>query len=136
MTLGSWNPDDGSEKLTYQIDPLVLEKCALFAANGNWEALADWEKTVLPTNAAQLMKLTHEQWQPVLQSMESDTLLALIKFFVIAEQQLPHWHGGDKSPVIWISRTLKKRGEPLSREMVIWIKAHTDNRFLPNGPIL
>jgi hypothetical protein len=136
MTLGSWNPDDGSEKIAYQISPTVLEQCAQFAAIGDWETLQTWEKEYLPNNAAQLMKLTADQWQPFLQPLETDTLLVLARFFTIAEQQLPHWHGGDKSPVIWIARTLKKRSEPLSREMVLWIKSHTDNRFLPNGPIL
>ena len=130
MSLGSWNPDDGSEKLSYHIDPLLLERCATFAANNNWERLADWAKDNLPTNAAQLMKLTAEQWQPTLQPLESNTLLTLARFFTVAERTMPHWHGGDKSPVIWIARTLKKLGEPLSREDVLWIKSHTDTRFL------
>jgi hypothetical protein len=82
------------------------------------------------------MKLGAHDWQDVLTPLAEGALLQLVRFFTLIEQQLPHWHGGDKSPVIWISRLLKKRGTPLSRETVLWIKANSDNRFLPNGPVL
>ncbi len=136
MSLGSWNPEDGSESLVYQIDPDVLARCVSFAAHGNWTALPAWEKETLPGNANQMMKLDSSQWQPALESLDEDTLIHLVCFFTAAEQQLPHWHAGDRSPVIWIARLLKKRGTPLSREIVLWIKGNSDNRFLPNGPIL
>lgn len=136
MSLGSWNPEDGSESLVYQIDPSVLAQCAAFTTTGNWTALPAWEKASLPGNACQMMKLDATQWQPALEQLDESTLLNLVRFFTVAEQQLPHWHGGDKSPVIWIARLLKKRGTPLSRDTVLWIKGNSDNRFLPNGPIL
>ena len=136
MTLGSWNPEDGSESLVYLIDPDVLTQCSAFAAIGNWTTLPAREKASLPGNASQMMKLDSTQWHPLLDNLDEATLLNLARFFTVAEQQLPHWHGGDKSPVIWIARTLKKRGTPLSRDMVLWIKGNSDNRFLPNGPIL
>jgi hypothetical protein len=136
MTLGSWNPADGSESVSYRIDPEVIRLCAAFAAAGHWTALPGWEKENLPGNACQMMKLGPEDWHGTLETLDSSTLLDLVRFFTVAEQQLPHWHGGDKSPVIWISRLLKKRGTPLSRDMVLWIKGNSDNRFLPNGPVL
>ena len=136
MSLGSWNPADGSESLVYQITPEVIAQCAGFATADNWTALPTWEQASLPSNACQMMKLDATQWQPALEPLDENTLLNLVRFFTAAEQQLPHWHGGDKSPVIWIARLLKKRGTPLSRDMVLWIKGNSDNRFLPNGPIL
>jgi hypothetical protein len=134
MALGSWNPTDG-ESMSYQIDPDVLTSCCAFAASEHWANLSTWEKQ-LPAGACQMMKLPQADWKPVLETLDEQSLIALIRFFTIAEQQLPHWHGGDKSPVIWISRLLKQRGTPLSREMVLWIKGNSDNRFLPNGPVL
>lgn len=136
MTLGSWNPQDGRETLDYRIDSDVLARCAAFAAAGNWTALPAWEKTGLPPDASQMMKLDASAWHSALTRLDDDTLLDLVRFFTVAEQQLSHWHGGDKSPVIWISRHLKQQGKPLSRDMVLWIKGNSDNRFLPNGPIL
>lgn len=136
MALGTWNPADGSEQLAYRPDPSLIAACATFAQTDDWTGLADWVATHLPADANQMMKAEREAWQPCLVDQNRNTLLALAKFFTVAEQQLPHWHGGDKSPVIWIARHLKQRGEPLDRDTVLWIKAHTDNRFLPNGPIL
>ncbi len=136
MTLGSWNPADGSETTaTYSIDAQLLAKCAGFAAVGDWQALAAWEKQ-LPSNSNQMMRLTAHDWQPALTALDEPTLVQLAQFFTQVEQQLSHWHGGDKSPVIWIARLLKQRGTPLSRDMVLWIKSNSDNRFLPNGPVL
>ena len=136
MSLGSWNPEDGSETVTYQVDKDLVARCASFAASGNFTTLPSWEKANLPTSACQMMKLDAATWQPALEGLDESTLHNLIRFFTVAEQALPHWHGGDKSPVIWITRHLKKLGKPLPRDLVLWIKGNSDNRFLPNGPIL
>ena len=135
MTLGSWNPADGSETVSHRIDLELLSRCIAFAAANDWQALPAWEQQ-LPNNSSQMMRLTTHDWQEALAPLDESALLQLVRFFTLIEQQLPHWHGGDKSPVIWISRLLKKRGTPLSRETVLWIKANSDNRFLPNGPAL
>lgn len=135
MTLGSWNPTDGSETVTYRIDTGLLDRCIAFARADHWQDLTAWEQQ-LPSGSNQVMKLAAHDWQDVLAPLDEAALLNLVRFFTLIEQQLPHWHGGDKSPVIWISRLLKKRGTPLSRETVLWIKANSDNRFLPNGPVL
>ncbi|MGB5325866.1 MAG: hypothetical protein WBN40_10640, partial [Pseudomonadales bacterium] len=61
--------------------------------------------------------------------------LALMRFFTCAEMQLPGWQAGDKSPVIAINKILKRRGHKLDKAMLGWIRQHSDNRFLPNGPL-
>ncbi len=136
MSIGNWNPEDRSEKILYHIDIDVLARCAVFAGTENWPALPAWEKDHLPADASQMMKLTGEQWENTLKNIDNNNLLALVRFFTVAEHSLPHWHGGEKSPVIWISRYLRRQGAPLSREHVLWIKEHSNNRFLPNGSIL
>lgn len=137
MSLGTWNPADGTEQLNYQPDPRVITACASFAATDNWAAnLVDWINATLPPDANQMMKAGQAAWQPCLPDMDRNSLLALVRFFTLVEQRLPQWHGGDTSPVIWITRHLRQRGEPLDRDTLLWIKANTDNRFLPNGPLL
>jgi hypothetical protein len=136
MSLGSWNPADGSETLLYTLDTALLAECAAFAAKEHWTALPDWVQQHLPANASQMMKLDATTWHSAVSAFDEPSLHALIRFFTVAEQQLSHWHGGDKSPVIWLSRELKRRGTPLPRELVLWIKGNSDNRFLPHGPIL
>lgn len=136
MTLGSWNPDSGRETVAYTPDPALLAACAAFAEAGDWPGLSAWVAANLPADANQMMKLEASQWQGVLHGLDQATLLALVRFFTVAEHQMSHWHGGDKSPVIWLSRELKRRGHPLDRDQVLWIKSNTDNRFLPHGPLL
>ena len=58
-------------------------------------------------------------------------------FFTLIEMALPEWAAGAKSPVISINKILKSRGHKLEKDMLLWIKQNSDNRFIPNGsPLL
>ena len=85
MTLGTWNPETGLEKLAYRVDTEVLTRCATFAGLEQWHTLADWEKDNLPASAPQMMKLSADDWAPVLQQLDSATLVKLVRFFTVAE---------------------------------------------------
>lgn len=86
------------------------------------------------TAGAALMKLQADAWQAAT-DLKDDELEALIRFFTLAEMQLPGWDAGKTSPVIYLVKILKKRGA-FSSELKQWIKTNTDNRFLPNGAIV
>lgn len=58
----------------------------------------------------------------------------LIRLFTRAET-LPGWESGPRSPVIPLAAELKKRGE-YPPELTRWIKANTENRFLPYGSLM
>ena len=68
-------------------------------------------------------------------ALSDEELIGLVRFFTLAEMQLPGWDGGKQSPVIYLVRILKQRGAftPMLRQ---WVKANTDNRYLPNGALL
>ena len=135
MALGTWNPADNSVSVEYTIDTAVLRQCIGFAETGDWTQFPAWSAT-LPPQAAQLCKLEHSVWKKPLQDLSDTELHALLRFFTLAETHSDKWHGGDKNPVIWIGRELKQRGKPLGRDDIQWIRANSNNRFLPNGPIL
>ncbi len=65
----------------------------------------------------------------------SEQLLHLVRFFTLAEMQLSGWEAGAESPVIWIVKTLRRRKSPPSKDLLLWIKANSDNRFIPNGAL-
>ena len=67
------------------------------------------------------------QWQP-------EQVWGLIRFFTLAEAQLD-WQGGAESPVIPLAKSLRQRKTPLSRDQLLWIREHSDNRYLPYGPL-
>ena len=72
---------------------------------------------------------------PLLPAVDSAGLIALIRFFTLAEQELPGWEAGSKSPAIACARELRLRGR-YPADLTAWIRDHTDNRFLPYGSLL
>lgn len=95
----------------YGMDATAIRRTAVFARHGS----VDW--------AATAVTLTVQDLQ------------ALIKVFAKGEKEIPGWEAGAKSPVIPLVRELKKRGA-YSPELTTWIKANSENRFLPHGSLM
>ena len=77
----------------------------------------------------------HPDWFDAGQKLASDNLVALIRLFTLGEGQFSTWQAGAKSAVVKLVRVLKQRGE-MTPELTRWIKANTDNRFLPHGDLI
>lgn len=128
MTLEQWTPADKPK--TLNVDQLVLIQKHTdehtFPTKPPAEFLdLKWVMTQKPTNLDDLLSnLTEEQ------------IIALCRFFTLAEANWTEWHAGDKSPVIYLYKALKTRGALPNKDLVMWIKANTDNRFLPYGNAL
>lgn len=136
MSLGSWNPADGKETVQYTLDTNLLQQIITWIQHPTWQTeLSDLVKQ-LPAGSNQMMKLDSTVWIDGANGFARSELWSLIQFFTLLEQQEALFHAGDKSPVIGLNKLLKQRGEALTRDEVLWIKANTDNRYLPNGPLL
>jgi hypothetical protein len=81
-----------------------------------------------------MMKLEESEWH-LAEPLSAEDLVGLIRFFTLAEMQLQGWEAGSKNPVIYFVRMLKSRGE-FPPELRKWVRANTDNRYLPNGAAL
>jgi hypothetical protein len=128
MSLGTWTPVDTT--------PTPPEVDTLFAAASLGQADTHQFPSAPPSNLAVLegwMKQPRPHWQPLLEPLETDTLIALVRFFTMAEHHWAGWEAGDKNPAIWICKTLKPRGAFPDADLTRWIKARTENRFLPYG---
>ena len=79
--------------------------------------------------------VVHAGWLDAGQELTSDSLVALIRLFTLGEGQFSTWQAGAKSAVVKLVRVLKQRGE-MTPELTSWIKANTDNRFLPHGDLM
>lgn len=138
MSVESWNPNQAAAPKTQDTEqtiPLLKRFSSLAANTEKLDSLA----TNLSEQEQQqnhLMNWEQEQWPPILKDFSDDELIQLIKFFTLIEMQLSGWQAGHKSPVIAINRELKKRGERLDKELLIWIRENSNNRFIPNGAIL
>ncbi len=128
-TVGSWQPDQKSSA----IDTIVLERIARCVDLLDHPTLGLSATEV--AEHAHLMRLDADVWAPVVASLDDATVLALIRVFTVAESKLPNWEAGNASPVIALSAALRQRGS-YPKELTKWIKAHSDNRFLPWGSLL
>jgi hypothetical protein len=136
MSVGSWDPKKrkGEEKANPSIlDEQVVARMmrASDLAKGDKFGLSDTEID----KYAALMQLPLSSWQGVLQSLESAQLIALLKFFTLAEQHLSGWEAGARSPVIAIAKALRDQSA-YPDDLTTWIRANSNNRFLPHGSLM
>ena len=129
MTVGEWEPNRPTQ--------VSMEQLAVLIGLLQSVELDDLPNTLdkeAQKAFSYLMKQTKEAWPP-LDTLSDEELNSLIRFFTVAEMQLPGWDAGKTSPVIYLVKALKER-DAFSAELRKWIKATSDNRFLPNGAIL
>jgi hypothetical protein len=74
-------------------------------------------------------------WEACSENLSDGDAIALIRLFTLAESVFPGWQAGARSPVVLLAATLKRRGA-YPDDLTRWIKANTDNRFLPYGSLL
>lgn len=127
MTTGSWEPTSTA--------PLNQELLRLALPLANADPIPDTAPAELEA-LKKHMQQTQSHWQAVLAEFSDEELRALCRFFTLAEETWSDWYGGDKNPVIWICKELKKRGSFPDKELTRWIKQNTQNRFLPYGSAL
>lgn len=128
MTVGSWEP--GSDQQTLSLE--ALRRALLYVDPDAFPAQPPEDLLTLQPFA----KSSKAQWAPVTDHFSADELKSLCRFFTLAETHWADWFGGDKNPVIWLCKALKKRGEFPDKELTQWIKQHSENRFLPYGNVL
>ncbi len=135
MSIGNWDPELEQSQSSTTISMDDLQR---FIGLSESEQLGDLS-TLLSSQEKQqqleLMTLDKEQWFEAAGVLTDEQLQHLMRFFTVAEK-LPGWEAEGKSPVIWLGKILKKRGTGINRELVLWIKAHSNNQYLPHGPLL
>ena len=127
MSIGTWNPDESNE-----LDAQVLGD--LLAAAAQLDA------PEFGLDADQVGRLAafarvSDAWTGAIDGLEDAQLVALIRLYTLAEARFPSWEGGAKSPVIAMARALKARSA-YPDDLTAWIKANSDNRFLPHGSLM
>jgi hypothetical protein len=131
MTIGSWTPE--SEKAALEIDGNWLLQCVALSTDEALQALPKPFSDAELSRYSTFMRFSPEAWKTAVEPLESDQLKALIRFFTVAEMRISGWDAGAESPAIWINKVLRSRGEKLSKDELLWIRANSDNRFIPNG---
>ena len=131
MTISSWDPN---EKKTSANDEVDTELLACFiAATKKLPCELDTILSSEQLQQSQIIQASASAWQTAIAEFSNEELVLLIQFFTVIEAQLTSWAAGAKSPAILINRELRCRGEKLNKEILLWIKDNTENRFIPNG---
>ncbi len=133
MAVDSWEP--APDSTSTNTDKAVLRRYAALMAGDSDTPLSEKLDDAAQQHCAALMQIPDAAWQEIAAQLDNADLRGLIRFFTLAEMQLNNCEAGAASPVIAINRVLKQRGEPLDRDELIWIRNHSSNRFLPNGPL-
>ncbi len=128
MTVGSWDPN--SQNKSIPIEALV------FALSLSDEHSFPTEPPEQLVSLQPFVKTGQATWQGIFTDFDSAQLKQLCVFFTLAEKHWSDWFGGDKNPVIWICKELKSRGDFPDKDLTMWIKQNSDNRFLPYGNVL
>lgn len=135
MTTETWTPDSSLSPQDKLIDQNFLKTIAeKLEENGH----LDISCMVTPQEKEKnrtMMQLSEKEWTPTLENISNSNIIALIKFFTLAEKEFSGWQGNEKSPVIYLAKALRRRGETLDKDLLHWIKANSDNKFLPYGPL-
>ncbi|MCP3907179.1 MAG: hypothetical protein GY712_04095 [Oceanicoccus sp.] len=135
MSIGSWNPDLEQSQTNITINNDDLLRFIDFSEDEQLDEVATLLSQDEQQRLAGLMSLTKEQWIAAADKLSDNQIIHLMRFFTVAEK-LPGWEAEGKSPVIGLGKILKKRGTGINRDLVLWIKANSDNQYLPHGPLL
>ena len=135
MSVGAWTPNNEVNKNGFRPENTVLQVFIDLSQKELLETMAQDLEEDLRLTQHQMMRLSKETWWEIAEGFSDDELQHLIRFFTRAEMLLSGWEAGAESPVIWLNKLLRKRGAPLSREQLLWIKSNTTNKFIPNGAL-
>ena len=125
--VGSWDPKAGA------LDQRQIERIRKGSEHLDADdfGLSEIERGLL----VPVMAIDPEAWQAPVENVDSKELIEWIRFFTLAEMRLPGFDAGARSPVVALARVLRGRGD-YPDDLTAWIKANTDNRFLPHGSLM
>jgi hypothetical protein len=132
MTIGAWEPTPAAPATP----SATLLRDFIGCVQTQPDALAAALTPAQREQGQRLMKLPRTLWIEVATDFSTEEVLALVRFFTLAEMQLPGWEAGADSPVIGLVKALRLRGAAPDKALLQWIREHSQNRYLPNGPLL
>ena len=126
--VGNWDPGDRVTLSARRLE--CVRRAAMHLEDADFGLDAAELELLAP-----VMSLAGDQWDAAARNEDAPELVAWIRFLTLAEARLPGFEAGAKSPVIPLARVLRERGA-YPTDLTAWIRAHSDNRFLPHGSLL
>jgi hypothetical protein len=129
MAVDSFDPSRRVAKITPTVTRTLTE-----AAERLDEAWFGLDETRI-TDMAGIARHGPVDWAEAARELTDVELIALVRVFTRGERDFAAWEAGARSPVIPIVRELKRR-RAFPAELTAWIRANSDNRFLPHGDLM
>ena len=127
QSVGAWDPSEQSRAL----DAPILAELVDAAKRLH---LDDFGLSAAAAGRlAATVRLAPEAWRAA-EVLADEDLIHLVRLYTLAEGRGAGWKAGAKSPVIALCRMLRRRGA-WPADLTAWIKANSDNRFLPYGSL-
>jgi hypothetical protein len=134
MTVENWNPRAPSASLTErQLERLLQAAGRLDTPD--FGLTTEEIRELAPVARHARRAKPGADWTAAAAALSDDDLVALVRFFTLAESRLAGWEARDASPVVPLAALLKRRGT-YPPDLTSWIKANSDNRFLPHGNLM
>jgi len=134
MNVDTWEPGQRDEPPA-ALSPQVLQRFVMFGRqlrSGAFRHDLDAEEI---RQLAPCARLDAGHWRALANELSDEDIIDLMRFFTVAERELPGWEAQEESSVIGLNKLLRGRGRKLERDFLLWIKQNSRNRFLPNGPL-
>jgi hypothetical protein len=136
MTIQSWEPTStGKQQDAYVITDDFLQRIVLFMSTQKDDDISVFLTSKEQDDHQPIMHADKTSWFDKKEQLSTADIITLIKFFTLAEMQLDNWTAEEKSPVIWLTKILRQKGESLDKDLLLWIKSYSDNKFLPHGAL-
>jgi hypothetical protein len=133
MTVESWDPNSANVLTAIRLGRLLEAARSLDQPDFGLDV--EQARALAPVVRQARGSKPGVDWAAAAEPLEDDDIVALIRLFTLAEPRLPGWESGDASPVVPLTALLKRRGA-YPADLTAWIKANTDNRFLPHGNLM
>jgi len=132
MSIGVWKPGGDAESRV--VNAALLDRFMLLAGGLSGKIDASMLEAAELANENWVMTSGPSAWE-IARALDSESAISLVRLFTLVEDQVSGWEAGNKSPVIWLVKVLKERGD-LEADLRKWIKSNTKNRYLPHGSAL
>jgi len=129
MSIGSWEPTQ-----SISLNQADLEQL-LALTDGQILDIQNQFDSAFFNRIKPLMKQNLTFWKTNIDSLNEIQLSQLMKVFTLLEVKVDDFACLDKSPVIWIGKILKSRKAFPEKHIIDWLKANTDNKFIPHGSL-
>ena len=127
LSVGAWDP---AEQIVELSDSVLAE---LLAAADCLDEEDFGLSVAQVSRLAATVRLRPEAWRPAA-ALDDQQVIRLVRLYTLAEGRFPEGKAGSASPVIALCRLLRRRSA-WPADLTAWIKAHSDNKFLPYGSL-